>query len=97
MALTPKQRRYLKSLAHHLDPAVKVGKGRLSTGLVAEVERSIEAHELIKVRLEIDDGGARRDAADRLASETNADLVGTVGKIAIFYRPRAEDPKIELP
>ena len=97
MALTAKQRQYLKGLAHPLAPVVRVGKGRLTPAIVAETRRSIEAHELIKVRIESDDAGERQDIAARLAAETDAELAGTIGKLAILYRARDEKPKIRLP
>lgn len=97
MALTSKQRKHLKGLAHELDPVVRIGRGRISDSLTAETLRSLDAHELIKVRIEADDGEERRSLAGRLAELTDAELVGTVGKIAILYRERDEDPQIRLP
>src|SRR5437773_2489235 len=50
MALTAKQRQYLRGLAHSLHPLVRIGKGGVGEPLIAETRRSLEAHELIKVR-----------------------------------------------
>lgn len=97
MALNARQRQHLKGLAHPLAPVVRVGKGRISERVVSETTSSLEAHELIKVRLEIDEPALRREAAGQLAGAAAAELVGTVGKIAILYRARAEKPKIKLP
>ena len=97
MTLTAKQRQYLKGLAHPLAPVVRVGKGRLTPSIVAEAKRSLEAHELIKVRIESDDAAERRDIATRLAAETEAELAGTIGKLALLYRAREEKPKIRFP
>jgi len=97
MALTAKQRQYLKGLAHPLSPVVRVGKGRLTPAIVAETGRSLEAHELIKVRIESDDAAERRDIATRLAAETSSELAATIGKLAILYRAREEKPKIKVP
>ena len=97
MTLTAKQRQYLKGLAHPLAPVVRVGKGRLTASIIAETKRSLEAHELIKVRIESDDASERHEIAARLAAETGAELAGTIGKLAILYRAREEKPKIRLP
>ena len=97
MSLTAKQRQFLKGLAHPLAPVVRVGKGRLTPSIVAEAKRSLEAHELIKVRIESDDAAERREIAEQLAAETDAALAGTIGKTAIVYRAREEKPKIKLP
>jgi len=97
MALTAKQRQYLKGLAHPLSPVVRVGKGRLTPAIVAETGRSLQAHELIKVRIESDAAAERRDIATRLAAETSSELAATIGKLAILYRAREEKPKIKVP
>jgi RNA-binding protein len=95
--LTTRQRRRLKSLAHHLEPTIRIGRSRLTRGLIAETDRSLEAHELIKVKVEMEGSAERRAAAQSLATASNAELVGTVGKIAILYRRRLEDdPSITL-
>ena len=97
MSLTTKQRQYLKGLAHSLSPVVRIGKGRLSESIVAETKRSLEAHELIKVRIESDDAAERREIAERLCAESGAELAGTIGKTAMLYRAREEKPRIKLP
>lgn len=95
--LTGKQRQFLKGLAHPLSPIVRVGKGGVSEAVIAETKKSLDSHELIKVRLDVDDSKERKAMAEQLASSTDAHLAGTVGKIAILYRERDEDPKIKLP
>lgn len=95
--LTSKQRKFLRGLAHALEPVVRVGKGGLTASVIEETKKSLLAHELIKVRLELDAPSARREAAQQLAEATGAELAGTIGKVAILYRTRKENPKIELP
>lgn len=95
--LTPKQRQFLKGLAHPLAPVVRVGKGKLTEAVIAETKGALEAHELIKVRIDVDDGDDRRTIAAQLAEAADAQLAGTVGKIAMLYRAREEKPKIKLP
>lgn len=95
--LTPKQKQYLKGLAHPLSPTVRVGKGGLTPAVTAETVKALEAHELIKVRIEIEEGATRRALATELANATDSSLAGTIGKIAMLYRAREEKPKIKLP
>lgn len=96
-ALTSKHRQYLKGLAHPLSPIVRVGKGGVTESVVAETKKSLHSHELIKVRVEVDDSSERRATAEKLAEATDAQLAATIGKIAVLYRERDEDPDIELP
>lgn len=97
MLLTPKQRQFLKGLAHPLSPVVRVGKGGVSEAVVAETKKSLDAHELIKVRIDSDDSASRHELAEKLAAAADAQIAGTVGKIAILYREREEKPSIKLP
>ena len=95
--LTPKQRQFLKGLAHPLSPVVRVGKGGVSGSVINETKNALESHELIKVRIEGDDSTSRQELAEQLAAETDSHIAGTVGKIAILYRAREEKPDIKLP
>ena len=95
--LTGKQRQYLKGLAHPLSPIVRVGKGGVTESVVAETKKSLESHELIKVRIDVDESAERKTLAEHLASATDAHIAGTIGKIAILYRERDEEPEIKLP
>lgn len=95
--LTTKQRAYLRGLAHPLSPIVRVGKAGVTDSVIAETRKSLDVHELIKVRIEVDEGAERRDVASRLATATDSQLAGTIGKVAILYRERDEEPEIKLP
>ncbi len=95
--LTSKQRQYLRGLAHPLSPIVRVGKAGVTESVLAETRKSLASHELIKVRIEVDESAERKELAERLATETDSQLAGTIGKVAILYRSRDEDPDIELP
>ena len=94
MVLTPKQRQFLKGLAHPLSPVVRVGKAGVSDAVVAETRKSLAAHELIKVRI---DGEERDELADQLAKATDSHVAATIGKTAVLYRARDEKPTIRLP
>jgi RNA-binding protein len=96
MALTSKQRQYLKGLAHSLPPIVRIGRGGASPAVVEETKRSLTAHELIKVRIDSEDSAQRRTLAEELARKCDAELAGTIGKLAILYRARDEKPEIIL-
>lgn len=95
--LTSKQRQYLRGLAHPLAPVVRVGKAGVTESVIAETKKSLHSHELIKVRIEVDESAERKAIAAKLAEASDAQLAGTVGKIAILYRQRDEEPEIKLP
>ena len=95
--LTAKQRQVLKGLAHSLSPVVRIGRAGVTPTVIEETKKSILAHELIKVRIETDEGEARREIAAELARAADAEVAGTIGKQAVLYRRRDEKPKIKLP
>ncbi len=96
--LTSVQRKFLRSLAHHLDPVVLVGKQGISDMLVKAVVAALEAHELVKVRFN-EFKEEKRALTDEIARRTGCEVVGMIGHVAILYRPHPdqEKRKIELP
>lgn len=90
-ALSPRERAHLKARAHALEPVVHVGNAGVSETVVAEVERALTAHELIKVKVGVDDRDQRVAIGEQLSARTDATVVHRVGKIVILWRPRPEE------
>lgn len=97
VVLTGKQKQFLKGLAHPLSPVVRIGKGGITQAVIEETRKSLEIHELIKIRIDVEDSSDRRAMTETLAHATDAHIAGGIGKIAILYRERAENPEIKLP
>ena len=95
-ALTPLQRRDLKARAHALDSVVLVGDAGLTPGVLAEIDRSLAAHELIKVRVTGDDRDARLAMRDRIVDELGAEPVQAIGKLLVLFR-KAPPPEAAFP
>ncbi len=93
LTLTSRDRTQLKARAHHLKPIVRVGQAGLSDAFVAEVDRALAHHELIKVRIDGDDRQARELAADEVCARTQSASVQRVGKILVLWRPKPEEEK----
>ena len=89
--LTARERTHLKARAHALEPVVHVGGAGITDALVAEVERALTAHELIKVKVGVDDREERVRIGDEIRARTDATAVHRVGKVLILWRPRRED------
>jgi RNA-binding protein len=98
MALSEKQKKHLRRLAHTLHPLVMLGNAGLTLGVVSELDRALEDHELVKVSVRVGERHVRDTALDELARRTAAELVQRVGHIGVFYR-RGEKTlaKIVLP
>jgi RNA-binding protein len=96
-SLTAAQKRYLRSLGHHLKPVILVGTKGITPALLAELEIAMEHHELVKVKVAAGDRDERDAWIGELVKATGAALAQRVGNIATLYRPRRKDPGIVLP
>ena len=97
MALSERQKKYLRRLAHPLHPIVMLGTGGLTDGVLLELERALVDHELVKVSVRIGDRLARNAALDSLSMRTSSELVQRVGHVGVFYRQRPKSAKIIIP
>lgn len=95
--LSAAQNRYLRGLAHHRKPVVQLGAKGLTDAVLAEIERALDDHELIKVKLNAGDRTQRTRDVNDLRERTGAALVQRIGNVACLYRRHPEEPKIALP
>ncbi len=95
--LSEKQKRFLRQLGHQLHPVVMTGNSGLTPAVLQELDRSLAAHELVKVRVRADDRGAREEMIREMCSACLAQLVQRIGHVAVLYRQDPEKPKITLP
>jgi putative YhbY family RNA-binding protein len=95
--LTPAERQALKGRAHRLRPVVLVGGDGLTPPVVAEVDRALEAHELIKIRVMGEDRDARERVLGEVCAATDATPVQHIGRILVIYREQSEKPVPKAP
>ena len=88
--LTPKRRSELRSEAHKLNPLVIIGDKGLTDEVVAEIDRSLKAHELIKVRAATASRENRDIWLESICERLQAHPVQQIGKVFVVYR---ENPK----
>ena len=96
MSLTESQCKHLRGLGHHLKPLVLIGSAGLSDGVLAEINSSLEHHELIKVRVRSGGRKERDELIANIANRASAQLIQRIGNVALIYRA-AEKPTIVLP
>ena len=93
--ITDKQIIFLRKKCHHIKPIVSVGNAGLTENVMAEIELALEHHELVKMKL-AGNGEERKTMVEKIAANTGAVLVQSIGHTASFYR-EAEKPKMTLP
>ncbi len=97
MAISPSQRRYLRSLAHDLHPVILLGAKGATEAVVKELDLALSHHELVKVKL----SGGGKDERDTqigtLLKGTGAESVQQIGHIVVLFRRNEDDPRLALP
>ena len=94
MSLTARQRAALKARAHAFEPVVTVGQSGASEAVIAEVDRALTAHGLIKIKLAGADRVSRDALTAALCDRTGAEAVQQVGRVLVLWRPREDDEPI---
>jgi RNA-binding protein len=91
-SLSASERKLLKARAHALKPVVTVGNEGLSASVLKEVETSLKAHDLIKIRVTGDDRDTRVALLGEICNRSGASPVQHIGKILVVYRESQEAP-----
>ncbi|MGH1487180.1 MAG: YhbY family RNA-binding protein [Cellvibrionaceae bacterium] len=95
MSLTNEQKKHYKTIGHSLKPVVTVAGKGLSEAVLAEMERALTDHELIKVKLAITDRDSRKEAIALISDQTGATVVQEIGKVVLLLRPaKKPNPKL---
>ena len=91
-SLSPSERKLLKARAHALKPVVAIGNEGLTAAVLKEVDTSLKAHDLIKIRVTGDDREARETLLGEICHRSGASAVQHIGKILVVYRENLDQP-----
>ncbi|HYF44138.1 MAG TPA: YhbY family RNA-binding protein [Ramlibacter sp.] len=91
--LTIAERKAHRAEAHHLDPVVMVGNDGLTPAVKKEADAALNAHGLIKIRVQGDDREAREAVYQQLCDELNAAPIQHIGKLLVLWRPMPKKEK----
>lgn len=94
--LTPGQRRFLRAQAHSLNPVVLIGDAGLTEAVMKEIERSLNSHELIKIKVANGDHEQREKILIEICNTLEAAPAQHIGKTLVIYKA-AKTPKLALP
>ena len=90
--LNSNQRKILTQAAQTVKPVVQIGQNGLTESVMAKIEQSLNAHELIKVKF-LEFKEEKVEISEEIASSTNSALVRIIGNVAIFYKPAEKEEK----
>jgi len=89
--LTAAERQALRGRAHRLHPVVLIGADGLTPAVLAEADRALTAHELIKLRVMGEDRGARERLLAEVCAAVDAAPVQHIGRVLVIYRERPQN------
>ena len=95
--MTSKQRAYLKGLANSEQVILTVGKDGVGPQVIKQADDALQAREIIKMRCLDNSALSVKEAAAQIARMCGADVVQTIGSVAVLYRASATNPRIHLP
>ncbi len=93
--LNQKDKKRFRAIGHHLNPVVTIAEKGLSDNVMAELNRAINDHELIKIKVLTGDRHARDQTVKDIETKLHVQLIQSVGKVALLYKPAVKpDPAL---
>ena len=95
MPLSIELRKQYKAIAHHLKPVVIIAGNGVTEGVINELERALNDHELIKIKIAAGERDERAELVDEICKMSRSELVQLIGKTAILVRRNPKpNPKL---
>ena len=67
-----------------------VGHGGVTDGVASEIDRALQARELIKVKI-LAERDEREATAAAISTRTDSAIVQQVGKVVVLWRPKPDE------
>ena len=95
MKISNEDKKQLRRLGHKINPVVTVAAKGLSENVLAEIDRALTDHELIKVKLSDSDQQSRANAIKIIREKCGAEVVQSIGHILLLLKKSNEpNPKL---
>jgi len=97
MSLSKKQIKFLRAKCHDLKAVIMLGQKGLTEEVLIEIEIALNHHELVKIKLAVDDRDARKQMIADICDRSQSEEVQSIGKTLSVYRVNPDKAIIELP
>jgi RNA-binding protein len=97
MSLSKKQIKFLRSKCHELKPVIMMGQKGLTDEVLNELDIALTHHELVKIKLSVDDRELRKLVCAEICKKSHAQEVQSIGKTLTVYRVNPDKEIITLP
>ncbi|MBK8187355.1 MAG: YhbY family RNA-binding protein [Cellvibrio sp.] len=95
MPISIDRKKQFRTIGHKLNPIVTIAGNGLSPNVIAELNRALDDHELIKVKLANPEREDRKELVQELIQLPNVELIQEIGKVVLLYRANKKpNPKL---
>jgi RNA-binding protein len=95
MPISADRKKQFRTIGHKLNPIVTIAGNGLSEGVLRELNRALDDHELIKVKLGLAERDERKALVAELQALPNIEIIQEIGKVVILYRGNKKaNPKL---
>ena len=91
MELRGKQKRFLRSQAHHLQPIFQIGKNGINEAVIVQINEALEKRELIKINLLQNTDEVAEEVAQKKKKKINCQIVQIIGRVLVLYKPSSKE------
>lgn len=91
MPISNDKKKQFRTVGHGLKPIVTIAGKGLSAGVSAEIERALSDHELIKIKIAVDDRETRKEIIADICTNAKAESIQEVGKILLILRKSTKE------
>ncbi|PCJ83314.1 MAG: ribosome assembly RNA-binding protein YhbY [Thiotrichaceae bacterium] len=97
MPLSKKQKKFLRTKCHALKAVIMMGQKGLTAEVLNELEIALTHHELVKIKLSVDDRDVRKQMIVEICEKSQSEEVQSIGKTLSVYRVNPDQAIIDLP
>jgi RNA-binding protein len=95
MPISPDRKKQFRTIGHKLNPIVTIAGNGLSEGVLIELNRALDDHELIKVKLALPEREDRKTVIEELGRLPKVEIIQEIGKVVLLYKPNKKaNPKL---
>lgn len=91
MALTGKQKSFLRSKAHHLNPIFQIGKNGMNPDMLKQIGEALEKRELIKVSILQNSDEEVSEVAETIEQTVGCQAVQKIGRVIVLFKPSSQE------
>lgn len=91
MNLSSKQKSFLRSKAHHLNPIFQVGKNGMNPEMLVQIGEALEKRELIKVSLLQNADEDVSEVAEAIEQAVHCEVIQKIGRVIVLFKPSSQE------